>query len=120
MIDTLELTVPISLDQSRLVNPYAALPSLHVAWNLLIAIGLFYATRNPTLRIIAILLPPTMLLATVITGNHFFIDGIAGGTLCGPGVPACQMALSGLAKYSGATPRPDSTPAGDNSPGSVI
>ncbi len=81
VIDTLELTVPISLDQSRLVNPYAALPSLHVGWNLLIAIGLFYATRNPTLRIIAILLPPTMLLATVITGNHFFIDGIAGGTL---------------------------------------
>ena len=81
VVDTLELTVPVSLDQSRLVNPYAALPSLHVGWNLLVALGLFYATRNPTLRIGAILLPPTMLLATVITGNHFFIDGIAGGTL---------------------------------------
>ncbi len=80
-VDTLGMTVPVSLDQSRLVNPFAALPSLHVGWNLLIALGLFLATRHPLLRTFALLLPPTMLLATVVTGNHFFIDGIAGGTL---------------------------------------
>ena len=41
------MTVPMSLDQSRLVNPYAALPSLHVGWNLLIALGLFVGTPAP-------------------------------------------------------------------------
>ena len=80
-VDTLALTVPISFDQSRLVNPYAALPSLHVGWNVLIALGLFLGTRSWSLRIMALTLPPAMLMATVVTGNHFFIDGIAGGLL---------------------------------------
>ncbi len=80
-VDTLAMTVPVSFDKSRLVNPFAALPSLHVGWNLLIAMALFIATRHPLSRIFAILLPPAMLMATVATGNHFFIDGIAGGAL---------------------------------------
>jgi hypothetical protein len=81
IVDTLAMTVPVSYDKSRLVNPYAALPSLHVGWDLLVAMGLFLGTRTTALRVLALLLPPSMLLATVVTGNHFFIDGIAGGTL---------------------------------------
>ena len=81
IVDTLALTVPVSYDQSRLVNPYAALPSLHVGWDLLIALGLFAATHRPAVRFTVLLLPPAMLLATVVTGNHFFIDGIAGSIL---------------------------------------
>jgi membrane-associated phospholipid phosphatase len=81
IVDTLALTVPVSLDKSRLVNPYAALPSLHVGWDLLIALGLFIGTRRYSVRCMALLLPPAMLLATVVTGNHFFIDGIAGALL---------------------------------------
>lgn len=80
-VDTLAMTVPVSYDKSRLVNPYAALPSLHVGWDLLIALGLFLGTRRTSVRLVALLLPPLMLLATVVTGNHFFIDGIAGGLL---------------------------------------
>jgi membrane-associated phospholipid phosphatase len=63
------------------VNPYAALPSLHVGWNLLIALGLCAASRQWPLRAIVFLLPTAMLLATVVTGNHFFIDCIAGALL---------------------------------------
>jgi membrane-associated phospholipid phosphatase len=81
IVDTLSLTVPISLDKSRLVNPYAALPSLHVGWDLLIALGLYMGTKRYSVRLMAVLLPPAMLLATVVTGNHFFIDGIAGAML---------------------------------------
>jgi membrane-associated phospholipid phosphatase len=32
-------------------------------------------------RYAALLLPPSMFMATVITGNHFFVDGVAGATL---------------------------------------
>jgi membrane-associated phospholipid phosphatase len=80
-VDTLSMTVPVSLDKSRLVNPYAALPSLHVGWNLLIALGVFVGTRRWPARTLALVLPPSMLLATVVTGNHFFVDGIAGAVL---------------------------------------
>jgi membrane-associated phospholipid phosphatase len=81
IVDTLAMTVPVSYDKSRLVNPYAALPSLHVGWDLLIALGLFLGTRRYSVRLLAVMLPPAMLMATVVTGNHFFIDGIAGGFL---------------------------------------
>src|SRR4029079_2186381 len=79
--DTLAMTVPVSLDKSRLINPYAALPSLHVGWDLLIVRGVFGVTRRYSIRFVALLLPPAMLLATVVTGNHYFIDGIAGAAL---------------------------------------
>ena len=81
IIDTLYLTVPISYDQSRLINPYAALPSLHVGWDVLIAAGLFIASRRLGVRLFAVMLPPAMLIATIVTGNHFIIDGIAGAAL---------------------------------------
>jgi membrane-associated phospholipid phosphatase len=83
IVDTLSMTVPVDYDNSPLVNPYAALPSLHVGWCLLISLGLFLASRRLVLRAAAVLITPAMLLATVITGNHFFIDGIFGSILAG-------------------------------------
>lgn len=83
IVDTLGMTIPIKYDDSPLVNPYAALPSLHVGWALLIGLGLFIATKRIWLRLIACLTAPAMLAATVITGNHYIIDGIFGSLLCG-------------------------------------
>jgi membrane-associated phospholipid phosphatase len=90
-VDTLSLTVPVSYEDSPLFNPYAALPSLHVGFDLLVALGLFLAIRHSLLRLLPWLLPPAMLLATVVTGNHYFLDGIAGALLC--------LAGFGLAVY---------------------
>jgi membrane-associated phospholipid phosphatase len=81
-VDTLRMTVPVSYDDSPLFNPYAALPSLHVGFDLLVALGLFLAIRHSLLRLLPWLLPPAMLLATVVTGNHYFVDGVAGALLC--------------------------------------
>ncbi|HLG11906.1 MAG TPA: phosphatase PAP2 family protein [Dehalococcoidia bacterium] len=78
IVDTLALTIPLHYDQSPLVNPYAALPSMHVGWMLLIALGLYQSIKHPLLRYAVLALPPMMLIATVITGNHFFVDGVAG------------------------------------------
>jgi membrane-associated phospholipid phosphatase len=81
IVDTLSWTVPLDYDKSPLVNPYAALPSMHVGWCLLISAGLFLSSRKPLVRVIAFLITPAMWFATVITGNHFFIDGIFGTIL---------------------------------------
>ena len=83
IVDTLSMTVPLKYDDSPLVNPYAALPSLHVGWALLIGLGLLLATKKLWLRIIALMIAPAMLAATVITGNHYIVDGIFGAVLCG-------------------------------------
>jgi membrane-associated phospholipid phosphatase len=83
IVDTLSMTVPVDYDNSPLVNPYAALPSLHVGWCLLISASLFLCSKRRVIRAFALVLTPAMLLATVVTGNHFFIDGIFGIILAG-------------------------------------
>lgn len=81
IVDTLGMTVPLDYDNSPLVNPYAALPSMHVGWALVISLGLYMSTRRRPLRFAALLLMPAMWLATIITGNHFIIDGMFGSML---------------------------------------
>jgi hypothetical protein len=67
-----------ALQPPGLTNQYAAFPSLHVGWNLLVGIVLFGATTRPAVRIFAVLSPAAMAFAVVATANHFVVD-VAGG-----------------------------------------
>lgn len=73
------------------VNPYAAMPSLHFGWDLLLGLGIINCFRGMRFGwlavIIGALLPFTQILAITMTANHFFLDAVAGGI----------VALSGLA-----------------------
>jgi hypothetical protein len=66
------------LQPPSLVNQYAAVPSLHVGWNLLIGITIFTSTRRIWLRIIGVIIPILMAISVIVTANHFVIDGILG------------------------------------------
>jgi membrane-associated phospholipid phosphatase len=61
-----------------LVNQYAAMPSFHAGWNVLLGIVVFRATRNLLLRLLAVVGPTAMVLAVVATANHFVVDVVAG------------------------------------------
>jgi membrane-associated phospholipid phosphatase len=82
IVDTLGMTIPLDYDHSPLVNQYAALPSLHVGWALLISFGLVLTLKPLWAKALACLISPAMLAATVITGNHYIIDGLFGATIC--------------------------------------
>ncbi len=69
------------LQPPAFVNQYAAMPSLHFGWDLLIGGGVAYECRVFVLRIAAAVLPVAMALAVVLTANHFIIDAVAGGAL---------------------------------------
>ncbi len=61
------------------VNPYAAVPSLHVGWAVLVAIALVRAyPGNPMVFGLALMHPISQTVATVVTGNHYFVDAAAG------------------------------------------
>jgi membrane-associated phospholipid phosphatase len=61
------------------VNPYAAMPSLHVGWSVLLAIGVVRAfPGNRLVLVLALLHPLTQSASTVFTGNHYFLDGAGG------------------------------------------
>lgn len=63
---------------SFFVNEYAAMPSLHLGWNLLVGISVWLATKNLLMRGFAVLMPVAMYVDIVLTANHYIVDGIAG------------------------------------------
>ncbi len=69
-----------ALQPPGLTNQYAAFPSLHAGWNLLVAIAVVMAVTSLALRAVALALPVAMALAVVVTANHYVID-VAGGVV---------------------------------------
>jgi PAP2 superfamily len=59
-------------------NPYAAMPSMHVGWSLLVGIFGFGALRGNPLRWVFALHPVLMAVTVSATGNHYFLDSAAG------------------------------------------
>jgi hypothetical protein len=66
-----------------LVNEYAAIPSFHVGWSLMLGIELFRATRRLDLRAVAVAMPCAMAFAVVATANHYVLDVLAGAAAVG-------------------------------------
>lgn len=63
---------------SEFVNEYAAFPSMHIGWNLLVAIAVWLASRNLFVRTFAVVMPALMMSDIILTGNHYIIDALAG------------------------------------------
>ncbi|MBI5088846.1 MAG: phosphatase PAP2 family protein [Actinobacteria bacterium] len=66
------------LQPPDLVNRFAAFPSFHVGWNVVLGVVMFGASRRWFVRGSAVALPSAMTFAVVATANHFVIDAIAG------------------------------------------
>jgi membrane-associated phospholipid phosphatase len=63
-------------------NPYAAMPSLHFGWTLLVGI-MAYDFQRRIFKIIGVLYPSAMALVIVTTGHHYFLDILGGGIVVG-------------------------------------
>jgi hypothetical protein len=60
------------------VNPFAAVPSLHFGWSLLLGVVVAWVSRQPWAYVFGVVWPVAMFFAVVMTGNHFILDTIAG------------------------------------------
>jgi len=66
------------LQPPAFTNQYAAMPSLHVGWDLLIGLAIVVAASRLWVRVIGGLLPMLMGWAVVATANHFVLDAAVG------------------------------------------
>jgi len=66
------------LQPPAFTNQYAAMPSLHVGWDLLIGLAIVVAASRLWVRVIGGLLPMLMGWAVVATANHFVLDAVVG------------------------------------------
>ncbi len=68
-------------------NQFAAMPSLHAADALILAIMLVPLVRNPLTKLAWVLWPAWVWFTVMATGNHYWIDIAAGVALAGVAVP---------------------------------
>jgi PAP2 superfamily len=63
---------------SLAANPYAAMPSLHAADALIVGIVLATLVRHRLAKVVWVLWPAWVWFAVMATGNHFWLDCMAG------------------------------------------
>lgn len=66
---------------ASMANQYAAMPSLHVAWAVWVALALYVALKPHPMRIGVYLYPLATTFVVIGTGNHFVTDAVAGALL---------------------------------------
>ncbi|MFF3152863.1 phosphatase PAP2 family protein [Streptomyces sp. NPDC057910] len=86
LVDTAQVYGPsvyaATPDTDTMANQFAAMPSLHFGWALMVAIGLIMATRSRW-RWLWLLHPLLTLLVVVGTANHYWLDAIVATALLG-------------------------------------
>jgi len=108
-LDTLQAHLGYAYDTQStraFVNPYAAMPSLHFGWDLLLGLGIIWAFWPPNgaswanasqrdastrgwfrlIAPIAIALPVLQLFSITMTANHFLLDAAVGGIVAMLGI----------------------------------
>jgi hypothetical protein len=68
---------------NALFNPYAAVPSMHVCFALMIGIPLSRLVKNRAGRIFWTIYPALVVFVIVATGNHFLADAFLGAIAAG-------------------------------------
>ena len=59
-------------------NPYAAMPSLHAADAFIVGISMTFVCRRLWAKVLWLLWPPWVCFTVMATGNHFWLDCLAG------------------------------------------
>jgi hypothetical protein len=68
---------------SVLYNPYAAVPSMHVAFALMIAVPAIMVVRSRVLKVMWSFYPLLITFVVMVTANHFWIDAAFGILVAG-------------------------------------
>ena len=77
---------------TALYNPYAAVPSMHVAFALMVAIPAFQLVQHRMLKVLWVLYPPLVTFVVISTANHFWFDAAVGA-----GVAGCSAVIAATA-----------------------
>ncbi len=99
-VDTINQYAQVTHDSALVkifINPYAAIPSMHCAFALMIGATGALIARHPITRIFWCVYPLFVLFVVIVTANHFWLDGAigwmvagglgAGGGAAGPDAP---------------------------------
>jgi hypothetical protein len=112
-IDTVDHLTPVNVSEKSAVmnvlfNPYAAVPSMHVAFAVMIAWPLARLVRSSVARVAWIVYPLVMTFVIVVTANHFIADALLGALTAGLSAYAARWlarARPGVWRFASIGPR---------------
>jgi PAP2 superfamily len=96
---------------SMLYNPYAAVPSMHIGYALVVGASLLRHGGRGVVRLLGAIYPLMVLVIIVATGNHFFVDAAVGSF-----VAALAAAVATVLTRRTAVARISAVPATSGSP----
>lgn len=113
LIDTMQIFGPSAYNPDSttgVANQYAAMPSLHIAWAVLVGVSVWRVSRS-RLRGAAVLHPAITIFVVIATGNHYWLDGFVGLALLaaatvlvyrGRWIRTVAVRLAGIGRYAAA------------------
>jgi PAP2 superfamily len=81
LVDTITQYAQVNHDSGLVklfINPYAAIPSMHVAFSTMIGITGVLISRHPVTKALWALYPFLVFWVVIVTANHFWVDGAFG------------------------------------------
>ncbi len=103
-VDTINQYAQVTHDSALVklfINPYAAIPSMHCAFALMIGATGALISRHTITRIFWCVYPLFVLFVVIVTANHFWLDGAIGWMVAGFSVlAAAQLARMRPAAWS--------------------
>lgn len=114
-VDTVRQVARINQDSgaiSLFVNPYAAVPSMHICFALLVGLTGLRLVRRRWVKALLVAYPVLVLVVIVITANHFLLDAAAGAVTAVLAAIAAQYVMARMRPAAWAwsldSPRPAS------------
>jgi hypothetical protein len=77
-----------------LYNPFAAVPSMHVAFSLMIAIPAIQLVRHRAAKLLWAVYPFLVTFVVMVTANHFWLDAALGALVAAMSASAASYALA--------------------------
>jgi membrane-associated phospholipid phosphatase len=77
-----------------LYNPFAAVPSMHVAFALMIGIPAFFLVRNRVLKALWAIYPAVVTFVVMVTANHYWVDAALGAMVAAASASAASYAFA--------------------------
>ena len=96
---------------NKLYNPYAAVPSMHIAFSLMIGIPLARLVKWRALKVFWATYPIVVLFVIIVTGNHFIADAVLGAAAAGVAAFAAKHMARGPAHWGWGPPASSRTAA---------
>jgi hypothetical protein len=96
-VDTIAYYVNVKHDSGLVAlffNPYAAVPSMHVAFALMVAVPAMLVVRNRAAKVLWGAYPLMVTFVVLVTGNHWFMDAVAGAFVAGTSALVAKHVLS--------------------------